>query len=467
MSIQEQLTVRNLQPTDAAPPVGGFVGATAPEASPPASDRVLDRLMGLHPKIIDLSLDRMERILAVLGNPERHLPPIVHLAGTNGKGSVIAFLRAMLEAAGYRVHVYTSPHLVRFNERIRLAGRLITEEHLVRLLEECETANEGRPITFFEITTAAAFLAFARMPADILLLETGLGGRLDATNMVDRPLLTVLTPVSLDHMQHLGDTLDRIAGEKAGIMKPGVPAVIGPQPKEAAAVFEARAAQLDTPLSRFGREWFAAADGEEGMLFRTGSGEEWRLPRPALLGAHQIDNAGTALACLPWLKGFTVDESAMRRGLVTVEWPARMQRLTKGPLAGMLPASWELWLDGGHNGAGGQAIAGIVADWRRSGDDRPLHLVFGMLESKVPVDFLRPLVPLVHDVYAVAIPGAHASLTPEQAAAAARAAGIEAHPVDSVSAALAAAIHASEGRPGKVLICGSLYLAGAVLAENG
>ncbi|WP_119460890.1 bifunctional folylpolyglutamate synthase/dihydrofolate synthase [Rhodospirillaceae bacterium SYSU D60014] len=451
----------------------------APRETSSASDIILDRLNRYHPKIIDLSLDRIERLLAALGNPQRRLPPVVHVAGTNGKGSVIAYLRAMLEAAGYRVHVYTSPHLVRFNERIRLAGRLIEDDELMRLLDECEAANGTTPITYFEITTVAAFLAFARTPADILLLETGLGGRQDATNMVERPLLTVLTPISFDHWQHLGNTLTQIAGEKAGIMKPGVPAVIAPQPDEAAAVFEARARELSVPLCRHGQEWSTAATGssqQDPLVFRM-AGEERRLPLPALIGAHQIENAGTALACLSWLKGFAIDEAAIRRGLSDVQWPARMQRLTQGPLVAMLPPDWELWLDGGHNAAAGQAIAGIAAGWREAArgvsggepggapEGRPLHLVFGMLETKDPVEFLRPLAPLVRSLHAITIPGEHAAMSAEQAAAAARAVGIEAHPAESISAALSA-IRSADEPAGRVLICGSLYLAGSVLGEN-
>ncbi|MEX1204790.1 MAG: folylpolyglutamate synthase/dihydrofolate synthase family protein [Dongiaceae bacterium] len=431
-------------------------------ASP--TDAVLDRLTRLHPKIIDLSLDRIARLLAALGDPQARLPPAVHVAGTNGKGSVIAFLRAMLEAAGRRVHVYTSPHLVRFNERVRLAGALIPEAELLALLEECEAVNGGVPITFFEITTAAAFLAFTRHPADVLLLETGLGGRLDATNMVARPLLTVLTPVSFDHMQHLGHSLAEIAGEKAGIMKPGVPAVIGRQPPEAAAVFEARARALAAPLSRYGHEWSVRL--EDGtLLFRDGAGER-RLPLPGLAGAHQIDNAGLALACLPGLAGFGVDAAAMRRGLVRVEWPARLQRLVRGPLPAMLPAGWELWLDGGHNPAAGEAIAAMAAAWRAEAPDRPLHLIFGMLDTKPPVEFLRPLAPHARSLRAVTIPGEHASLTAEESAAAARQAGIEAAAADGIAAALAGIV-AGTPAPARVLILGSLYLAGSVLAENG
>ncbi len=431
-------------------------------STPAPSDAVLDRLTRLHPKIIDLSLDRILALLEALGRPQDRLPPVVHVAGTNGKGSVIAYLRAMLEAAGARVHVYTSPHLVRFNERIRLDGRLIDEGELAALLEECERANGARPITFFEITTAAAFLAFTRHAADILLLEVGLGGRLDATNVVDHPLLTVLMPIGFDHRQHLGDTLTLIAGEKAGIMKEGVPAVVAPQPPEAAAVFEARARVLGVPLRRHGREWFAEEIG--GRLIFRADGRELDLPLPALPGAHQIDNAGAALACLAHLREFGVDDAAAARGLRGVEWPARLQHLTRGPLIEALPRDWELWLDGGHNGDCGRALA---AHARRHWRDRPLHLVFAMLDTKEPREFLAPLAPLAADLRAVAI-GGHAAIAPEAAAAAAREVGIAAHPAAGVAQALSSIrVAAPPGRPGRVLICGSLYLAGAVLAENG
>jgi len=435
-------------------------------AEPPrGSDLVLERLNRLHPKIIDLSLDRTWRLLERLGHPERRLPPVVHVAGTNGKGSVIAFLRAMLEAAGYRVHVYISPHLVRFHERIRLAGKLIEEPALLALLKECEGANGAEPITFFEITTCAAFLEFARTPADILLLETGLGGRLDSTNVIARPLASVLMPISFDHMQHLGETLTKIAFEKAGIIKQDVPAVVGPQPAEASAVFETKAKELGAPLCRYGHEWQVEIAGD-GILFTDRAGKR-RLPRPALPGDHQIPNAGAALATLPFLAGFTIDERAQAVGLKHVEWPARLQRLRRGPLVKKLPKGWELWLDGGHNAAAGEVLADFARHWRRGVENhQPLHLVFGMLNTKEPVAFLKPLAPFTKDLQAVRIEGDHASLPAEEAAAAARAAGMEARTAESLGVAVDRIV-ASASRPGRILICGSLYLAGVVLADNG
>src|SRR5215208_3671348 len=429
-------------------------------AAPPASsDRVLARLMQLHPKKIDLSLGRIERLLAALGNPQERLPPVVHVAGTNGKGSTIATLRACLEAAGYRVHVYTSPHLVRFHERIRVAGRLIDEDALLDVLEECERANGGEPITFFEITTAAAFVAFTRAPADAVLLETGLGGRLDATNVLRRPAATAITPISLDHQAFLGDTVAAIAGEKAGILKPHVPAVIGPQPEEAGAVIEARAADIEAPRFRWQTEWRCDPRGD-GMRYE---GVRWRLdlPLPSLPGPHQVANAGAAIACLEQLSGFAMPEHAIAAGLRRIDWPARLQRLRRGKLPDALPAGWELWLDGGHNPSAGAALADAARGW----GGRPLYLVVGMLNTKDAAGFLAPLAPQVRALYALTIPREENAHPASQIAAAARSLGIEAHETESVGSAFRAII-GREG-PGRVLICGSLHLAGVVLAENG
>ncbi len=459
-----------------------------------ASDRVLTRLMRLHPKKIDLTLGRVERLLAALGNPQDRLPPVIHVAGTNGKGSTVATMRACFEAASYRVHVYTSPHLVRFHERIRLAGELIDEDALLAALDECERANGGAPITFFEITTAAAFLAFSRTPADIVLLETGLGGRLDATNVIDRPAATAITPISLDHQAFLGDTIAAIAGEKAGILKPGAPAIIGPQPDAAAAVIEARAAAIGAPLYRWHREWRCdpyppaadaagpplsriAGEGARGLGQRAGEGaagmhyegEHWRLdlPLPSLPGAHQIVNAGIALACLERLDGFSLPETALAAGLRHIDWPARMQRLTSGPLVETLPSGWELWLDGGHNPGAGQVLAEAASAWR----DRPLYLVVGMLNTKDASGFLTPLEAHARALCALTIPGEENALPAARIAATARALGIRAEETASVETALrsivARAIVDGEAGPARVLICGSLHLAGIVLAENG
>ncbi len=428
------------------------------------SDAILARLLTLHPKVIDLALDRVLALLDALGRPQNQLPPVVHIAGTNGKGSTIAFLRAILEAADLAVHVYTSPHLVHFNERIRIAGKLIDEEALAEILDHCERVNDGQPITYFEITTAAAFCAFARKPADILLLECGLGGRFDATTVVDRPHATAITPVSMDHMQFLGDGLAEIAFEKAAIQKSGVPSIVGPQSAVAAQVISDYADQVDAPLFRAGVEWQTeprTVNGSHGVAYSSPS-RELVAPVLALHGLYQIENAGTAIALADSLHGFEIPDDAIKNGLAIAEWPGRMQHLESGRLRSLLPPDWELWLDGGHNEAAATALASAAGDW----SDRPLHLVFGMLNSKQPESFLRPLVPYVTRLRAVTIPGEENSLLADEISRTAMRLGIEAKSAESVDAALQ---QLADGQAGsaRVLICGSLYLAGIVLAENG
>jgi len=421
----------------------------------PESDLILARLLALHPKIIDLTLDRVWRLLAALGHPERRLPPVIHIAGTNGKGSTQAMIRAGLEAMGGRVHAYTSPHLARFHERIRMAGDLISETCLSELLEECEITNAGARITYFEITTCAALLAFARTPADWTLLEVGLGGRLDATNVVERPCLTIITPVSIDHQQYLGETLPEIAGEKAGILKRGVPCVVGPQDAAALAVIEARAAALGAPLLVHGQHWQAFEDRGR-LVFQDETGL-LDLPLPNLPGPHQIDNAGAALAALRHL-GAT--EAACEAAVTRAFWPARMQRLIRGPLV-EAAGRCELWLDGGHNPAGGQAVAATLARMA----PRPTHLVLGMLDTKDIAGYLRPLAGQAKTLTAVSIPGEASTLSAEETWAAAARAGIDAGTAPDVLSAVRAI--ASQGPGARILICGSLYLAGHVLRENG
>jgi len=423
---------------------------------PQPSDEILARLMGLHPKIIDLTLDRVHRLLAALDHPETRLPPVIHVAGTNGKGSTQAMIRAGLEASGKTVHAYTSPHLARFHERIRLAGALISEPALSALLDECDAANGGASITFFEITTVAAFLAFARTPADYTLLEVGLGGRLDATNVIEKPALTIITPVSIDHQQYLGETLAEIAGEKAGILKRGVPCIVGPQHPDGLAVIEAKAARLGAPLFAHGQHWQAFE--ERGRLIYQDENGLLDLPLPNLLGAHQIENAGAAIAALRCL-GF--DETACEAAVRKAEWPARMQRLRKGPLAESAPQV-ELWLDGGHNPAGGEAIAATLARMGR----RPTHLICGMLNTKDIAGYLRPLARQAQSLTAVSIPNEVNTLPSSATAEAARKAGFaEVAEAGSVAEALAAIV--AQAPQARVLICGSLYLAGQVLRENG
>ncbi|QGX99593.1 bifunctional folylpolyglutamate synthase/dihydrofolate synthase [Roseovarius faecimaris] len=423
--------------------------------SAPGSDVILERMMALHPKIIDLTLDRVWHLLDALGNPQNDLPPVIHLAGTNGKGSTQAMIRAGLEAAGRRVHAYTSPHLARFHERIRLAGDLITEDHLTQVLDECYAANGGDSITYFEITTCAALLAMARTPADFTLLEVGLGGRLDATNVIDRPALTIITPVSKDHEQFLGDTVAKIAFEKAGIIKRGVPCVVAPQLDEAMDVIEERARALGAPLLAHGQHWHAFE--EHGRLVYQDETGLLDLPLPNLPGAHQIENAGAALAALRHL-GF--DNAACEAAVTQAYWPARMQRLRTGPLVEAAGTA-ELWLDGGHNASAGEALARHL----HALPERPTHLVCGMLNTKDIAGYLTPLAGIARSLTAVSIPGEANTLPAETTAEAARAAGLPASTAASTRDAIAAIT--TKAPDSRILICGSLYLAGAILRENG
>ncbi|MGI9434218.1 MAG: bifunctional folylpolyglutamate synthase/dihydrofolate synthase [Geminicoccaceae bacterium] len=423
------------------------------------SDLILTRLQGLYPKASDLSLGRLERLLAELGHPERRLPPVVHIAGTNGKGSTLAMLDAMLQAAGHRVQRYISPHLVHFNERILFNGEPIDEVDFGDVLDRAERTNQGQPITFFEITTAAAFLAFAERDADILLLETGLGGRLDATNVVDQPVLTLISPISLDHQGFLGEKLEQIAGEKAGIFKAGVPAVLGPQTAEGLAVLEQRARELDVELTVHRRDWSAEAVGEHLVVTMDGSALD--LPLPGLRGPHQIDNAGLATVAASKLGDLRPSLAAMAAGLQHADWPARLQPLTTGPLLSLLPKGSSLWLDGGHNPAAGEAMALSFDD----DDPRPLHLIVGMLNTKDVTGFLAPLIPHIASLQTVLVPDEAASFDPEDLAREARSLGAEAQASRSIDTALSA-IEKGTSEPVRVLICGSLYLAGHALRAN-
>ncbi len=409
---------------------------------------IIDRLHGLHPRLIDLSLDRLQRLLADLGHPELLMPPVIHVAGTNGKGSTCAFLRAMAEAAGWRVHVYTSPHLLRFNERIRLGGRLAEDEELGEALETVERVNAGAPITVFEVITAAAFLLFAAYKADLCVLEVGLGGRGDATNVIT-PSVAAITSISLDHRDLLGDTIAAIAAEKAGIIKPGIPVITGAQDPAALRIVEAKAQELGAPLRARFRDWDIAPSAT-GLRFSDGSGSI-DLPLPSLPGPHQFDNAGVAVAAL---RAFGMPEGA-GFGLSRAEWPARLQRL-QGRLTALLRPGSELWLDGGHNPGAGLALAEVLRGW----SDRPTHLVVGMKQSKDPAEFLRPLLPLAASVWAVQEPHQHAALSVEEIVAAS---GGIARPGPTVAAVLRAL---PPGPPVRILVCGSLYLAGEVLKAD-
>lgn len=430
------------------------------------SAAVLARLQALHPRKIDLSLGRIEGLLARLGNPERRLPPVIHVAGTNGKGSTVAFMRAILEAAGRRVHVYTSPHLVRFHERIRLAapgrGQFIDEARLVEALQRCERVNAGDPITFFEITTTAAFVLFSEAPADVLLLEVGLGGRYDTTNVVQRPALSVITPISMDHMDFLGDRLALIAAEKAGIIKRGTPVVSAEQEDEARRVLEAEAARARTTIL-FGGQDFGARAEHGRLVFEDGDGL-LDLPLPRLAGRHQIQNAATAIAALRQFDG-SLPNGAYERGMITVEWPARLQRLARGPLVDLLPAGAELWLDGGHNAAGGRALSEAMADLEER-HPRPLVLVCGMLAAKDSAAFLGAFRGLAREVIAVPVGSNHVGRAPGELAETAAGVGLSARTAAGFAEALREIAAQAHAIPPRILVTGSLYLAGEILAAN-
>jgi dihydrofolate synthase/folylpolyglutamate synthase len=421
------------------------------------SEALLARLSRLHRKLIDLSLGRIERLLARLGHPERRLPPVLHVAGTNGKGSTCAFARAIAEAAGMRVHVYTSPHLVSFHERIRLAGALVTERALAEALEAAEAANGEAPITIFEITTAAAFLLFAEVPAELLVLEVGLGGRLDATNVVPRPAATAITHIAMDHMDFLGDTLPAIAFEKAGIMKPSVPCATGRQEPAALAVIAERARSVGAPLRARDEAWTIAPAGD-GLRYEDEAGT-LTLPAPALAGAHQHDNAGIAIAALRATADPRFTAAAFAEGLASATWPARLQRLVRGPLVDLLPEGWELWLDGGHNPDAGAALGAHLA----AAPVPPWHVVVGMKAGKQTAEFLAPIIPHAASLWAVAEPDQHLAQAPAEIIAAS---GGRARRGPRVADAVATIAREAEGE-GRVLICGSLYLAGVILRDHG
>lgn len=432
------------------------------------SAAILERFRRGRSQDIDLTLRMPYRdLLADLGNPHDNLPNVIHVAGTNGKGSVCAFMRAALEAAGYRVHVYTSPHLVSFHERIRIAGNLISEEELAEILSQCERLSEPGAITYFEAATAAAFTAFSRYPADVTILEVGLGGRLDATNVVEEKAATVITRLSYDHREYLGETLASIATEKAGIMRKGVPCFVAPQTDaEAVSALRLLARESEVRLYLYGDDW--VIEKINGTFRFAGGNKDVELPRPALVGEHQLYNAGLALATLSALP-LEINKDAMREAMKTVSWPARLQHIEDGRLARLLPPGWELWLDGGHNDSAGEALAEQAVKWKRDeGKDKtPLMLVCGMLSTKYPAEFLSPLLPHVASVRTVTIPHENLTLHAQELTAKLRDCGYKkALPADSVEAAIIDLIKNSD-RPARILICGSLYLAGHVLKVNG
>jgi dihydrofolate synthase/folylpolyglutamate synthase len=422
------------------------------------TDAILKRLLTLHPKLIDLELGRTERMLDAIGRPQDRMPPVIHVAGTNGKGSTIAFLRAMLEAQGKRVHVYTSPHLVAFRERVRLAGQLVSARALNAALEECEAANGGKPITFFEITTAAAFLLFSRVPADYLLLEVGLGGRFDSTNVIDKPLGTIITPISSDHTQFLGETLAEIASAKAGIIKRGSPLVVARQPEAAMDVIDAQAAELGVIPFAAGVDFDGFA--QRGKLVYQDEDGLLDLPLPALIGAHQIDNAALALAAMRHFS-LVENETQLGTGLRSVVWPARLMPL-RGALSGYIAEGQELWLDGGHNAAGAQVLATALKEMNKA-RPAPLVLICGMMASKDAANFFLPFADMASHVFTVPIPGETGALPARALAGFPKAKGIQTTIARSIPAALQRAAHFEGAR---IVICGSLYLAGAVLKQN-
>jgi len=426
------------------------------------SDAILARLMALHPKKIDLSLNRMEKLLAKLGDPQKCIPPVIHVAGTNGKGSTVATMRAIAEAAGYKVHVYSSPHLVRFNERIRVAGQLITEDDLAKTLEDCEEANGNDPITFFEVTTAAAFLAFSRVKADLCLLEVGLGGRLDATNVIDTPIASVITPVDFDHQQFLGDTLSDIAREKAGIIKKNRLVVTSAQKPDCERVILDRIRRLGANGVHAVSDWHIDRNLDSASMTYSDTNGVLELPLPTLRGDHQIKNTGLAIATLRHQTALKIPQSAYRAGIGWTRWPARMQPLRGTTLNSMLPDGAELWLDGGHNPAAALTLKNTLTGLKSPATN--IRLVIGMMGTKDMDGFLQPLSRFVKELVAVDIPGEEGAADPQELAAIAAEHEIMSTTAPDVPAALRRIKQDCRGKkPPTVVICGSLYLAGHVL----
>jgi dihydrofolate synthase / folylpolyglutamate synthase len=439
-----------------------------PAARPSPLGELIARLSAPHPKRIDLDLKRMQRLLQQLDHPERRLPPVIHVAGTNGKGSTIAYLRAILEAAGLRVHAFTSPYLVRINECYRLGsiggGVLAGDDELRAALEHCERANAGAPITIFEIETAAAFYLFAQHPADVVLLEVGLGGRLDATNVIDAPLAAVIAPVSMDHTEFLGQTLTAIAREKAGIIKRDVPVICAEQASEAMAVIEAQAGRMRAPLHAAGQQWHVNV--ERGRLVYQDDRGLMDLAAPKLFGRHQFDNAGLAIATLRAQNVFRIGAAAFEAGIVNAEWPARMQRLASGTLVDQAPPGCEVWLDGGHNAEGGRVVAAALGDLEER-VSRPLVVIAGMMANKDANAFLANFAGLTRHIIAVQVPDRDNAMPTDRLADAARALGMRVETAPSVEAALHSLAGLAYEVPPRILITGSLYLAGHVLSANG
>jgi dihydrofolate synthase / folylpolyglutamate synthase len=443
------------------------VSPSAPTPPDPLG-ALLARLSDLHPQRIELGLERMQRLLERLDHPQRELAPVIHVAGTNGKGSTIAYLRAIMEAAGLRVHAYTSPSLVRLNERYRLGrsggGILVSDDELHAVLERCERANAGEPITIFEIETAAALCLFAQHPAEVVLLEVGLGGRLDATNVIDAPLASAIAPISMDHTEFLGDSLTTIAREKAGIIKRNTTTICAEQPPEAMAAIELQAKRMNAPLHSAGQEWQVSI--ERGRLVYQDDRGLMDLAAPRLFGRHQFDNAGLAIATLRAQNLFRIEPAAFEAGVVNAEWPARMQRLGSGALLSQAPQSCEIWLDGGHNAAGGRVAAAALGDLEER-VSRPLVVIVGMMANKDADAFLANFAGLTRHIIAVQIPNVDNSMSPDRLADAARQLGMRVETAANVEAGLSSLARLAYEVPPRILITGSLYLAGHVLAANG
>ncbi len=435
-----------------------------------SADREIERLMALHPKGFDLSLERIARLLERLGNPQDRMPPVIHIAGTNGKGSCAAFSRALLEAAGLAVHVHTSPHLVNWHERYRLGapggGRLVEDKVFAEAIARVAEANKGETITVFEVLTAVTFILFSEHPADAAIVEVGLGGRFDATNVIRHPAVSVIMPVSLDHEAYLGDRVELIAAEKAGIMKPGSPVVIGAQESETALdVLTETADRLGCPLTVYSQDFLAY--GENGRMVYQDEDGLMDLTPPRLPGRHQYANAAAAIAAVK-AAGFDLTERAVDKAMATVSWPGRMQKLTQGRLVDLAPAGTEIWLDGGHNPGAGIAIAEALAEQEEK-SPRPLFMICGMINTKDQTGYFSAFKGLARHVYTVPVSTSDAGVPNDELAIRATEAGLSAEPVSSVGEALMllAETWDETERPPRILISGSLYLAGAVLAENG
>lgn len=435
------------------------------------AEQVINELMKLHPKGYDMTLGRMRRLLNVLGNPQQRLPPVIHVAGTNGKGSVSAFCRALLEAAGHAVHVHTSPHLVNWHERYRIGsrqgpGQLVEDALLADALRRVAVANAGEPITVFEILTAAGFLLFSEIPADAVILEVGMGGRLDCTNVVDKPAVSVIMPISFDHQAYLGDRVELIAAEKAGIIKKGCPVVIGRQEFDAAEdVLVDTAERMGCPTAVYGQD-YSAHEEFNRLVYQDEFGLS-DLPLPRLPGRHQLSNAAAAIRAVK-ATGFEVTDAMMEKAMTSVEWPGRLQKLTEGSLVALAPAEAEIWVDGGHNPGAGEVIAEAMASFEEL-RPRPLYLIIGMLNTKDPLGYFRAFTDIAEQVFTVPIRGSDAGLDPVALAQSAYDAGLVAEPMSSVADALKeiAERQLDDAAPPRILIGGSLYLAGNVLADNG